>query len=94
MTHKEFIGKVVAKHGSIKTQEVSVVLDAVWAVIEELLASGQDVVLGRLGRLKAVVKVRRMGRNPKTGEAIEIPEHSTVTFKPFGAVRELFENKN
>ncbi len=34
------------------------------------------------GTFKTKVRAAKKGRNPKTGEAIEIPAKSTVTFKP------------
>lgn len=47
----------------------------------ELLAGG-CVPLPGLGRLRPVDRAPRMGRNPRTGEAVPIPAQKAITFKP------------
>lgn len=47
----------------------------------ELLAGG-EISLPGLGKLKAKATSSRTGRNPKTGEAIEIPAGRKVVFSP------------
>ena len=92
MTRMEFVDKVKKKHGQITTDTVSEVLDAVWAVIEELLSDGKEVWLGRLGKLKTVIQSARTGRNPKTGVAIDVPEKTAIKFVPFKHIKELINS--
>lgn len=63
-------------------------LDAVCDVIAAELAEGGEVVLPGLGKLKAGSKAARTGRNPKTGEAIEIPAKTVVKFVPAKAFKD------
>ena len=88
MTRYDFIDKVKEKHGKITTDTVAEVLDAIWSVIEELLASRKEVWIGRLGKLKTVVQSAMTGRNPKTGEAVDVPEKVVVRFVPFKRIKE------
>lgn len=40
-----------------------------------------------IGKLVVVERAARMGRNPKTGEALEIPARKAVGFKPSGTLK-------
>lgn len=53
---------------------------ALLAVIGEALAAGQDVRLPGLGVLRVESRSARMGRNPRTGEAIAVPAGKRVRF--------------
>lgn len=53
------------------------------AFIEELklaLCKGNAVTIHGFGTMRPVHRNARKGHNPSTGEAINIPEHDTVTF--------------
>ena len=57
--------------------------ETVRAFIEELklvLCKGNAVTIQGFGTIKPVHRNARKGYNPSTGEAINIPEHYTVTF--------------
>lgn len=57
---------------------INAVLDGLFAVIHSAMRSGDEVTLTHVGKLKPVDKPARTGRNPATGEAIEIPARTTV----------------
>lgn len=89
MTKAELIEKIKAqlatdtntKHIHEKTV-IAAVLDALGAVAAESLASGGEVPLSGLGKLKAKQRKARTGRNPRTGAPVDIPAHITVSFDP------------
>lgn len=60
---------------------------------EDVLAKGGEILLPGLGKLKAVVMPPRKGRNPRTGEAIDIPARRVVKFVPGKALRELVQEE-
>ena len=59
----------------------------------ELLAGGEIPLTG-LGKLKVREAAARAGRNPRTGESIEIPASQKVVFTPGKALREAMHEKN
>lgn len=59
-----------------------VLTDVVNSVKYQLSTKGEAVLPG-LGRLKIVTKPARRGRNPRTGEPVDIPERLAVKFKLF-----------
>ncbi|NQT46869.1 MAG: integration host factor subunit beta, partial [Candidatus Omnitrophica bacterium] len=46
------------------------------------LSKGETVELRNFGIFKVKSRKGRMGRNPRTGDAVPIPEKKVVTFKP------------
>lgn len=79
MTKKDLIAKIADDTGCTKA-DVEKILDSHGGVAAaELLGEG-EVPLPGLGKLKANRRAARKGRNPKTGEAINIPAKTTVKF--------------
>lgn len=56
-------------------------IEAVVGLITAGLVSGDAVRIAGLGTLTVVEREARTGRNPQTGEALEIPASKTVKFK-------------
>ncbi|MDL1971456.1 MAG: HU family DNA-binding protein [Candidatus Desulfofervidaceae bacterium] len=80
MTKTEFINKVAAETGLTKKNAARAV-DAVFKVLEDTLKSGENVVITGFGSFKVVERAARKGKNPQTGEPIEIPAKKVVKFK-------------
>jgi len=77
----------IAVRGNLKKAEAQRAIDALCEVISERVAAGDTVAMPPLGRFSYAVRSARTGRNPRTGEAIEIPEKATVQFRPSEALR-------
>jgi len=57
-------------------------VDALLTAVTNALASGERVDLRGFGSFVPKETKARQGRNPKTGEPIQIAAKRTVTFKP------------
>ncbi len=57
--------------------------------IQETLASGEEVKLSSFGNFVLREKSARPGRNPKTGEAVEISARKVVSFKAGPKLKKL-----
>lgn len=77
MNKQDLIDAVAASTGESKTA-VSNVLDALTATTHEALAKGEEVTLHGIGKLKVNQRKGRTGRNPRTGEAIQIAPKKQV----------------
>lgn len=62
-------------------------VDVVFEVIGEALARKEDVAIENFGRFTTVDRSARTGRNPRTGETLEIPARTAPVFKPARALR-------
>lgn len=61
--------------------QASKMLDLVLNSITEALAKGEDITLKGFGTFKIVELAARTGRNPKTGEKMQIKAKKVVRFK-------------
>lgn len=72
MNQSELIAKVAAISGESR-KAVEAVLKTTADVIQSTLKEGSEVTLPGLGKLGVAHTKARTGRNPRNGEAIEIP---------------------
>ena len=86
-TKKELIDSIADRTG-VKKSGAELVLNATLAEIEKSLLSGQPVNLHGFGTFELKKRDARTGRNPRTGEPMEIAASTTVTFKPAKALKD------
>ncbi|TVO57556.1 HU family DNA-binding protein [Denitromonas halophila] len=67
--------------GSTTKKEAEQVLTAIADVIEDGISAG-EAILPRIGKFKAVERPARTGRNPQTGEPVQIAASTAVKFVP------------
>lgn len=80
MNQSELIAKVAAISGETR-KAVEAVLKTTGDVIASTLGEGGEVPLPGLGKLYVKDRSAREGRNPATGEAIQIPAGKSPGFK-------------
>ena len=68
------------------------IIDAVFSTMKKTLLTGESIKLVNFGTLSVRVKSPRKGRNPRTGEDMEICSRSMVTFKPSKGLRMRINN--
>jgi DNA-binding protein HU-beta len=90
MSKTELIDKLAAEVALPKTK-VKEVVDAFVKAINEGLATNGKVSLSGLGNFSKTVRKARSGRNPKTGETIQIPEKTSVKFKAASQLTESLQ---
>jgi len=81
MTKRDIVLKISEKTG-IKQIVVKEVVQQIFDTIFESLKSGKKIEIRNFGVFKVKKRKRRIGRNPKTGEVVPVPERNTVVFKP------------
>ena len=80
MTKKDIVLKI-AEETDIKQIDVKKVVQRTLDQITLALSKGETVELRNFGVFKVKSRRPRLGRNPKTGEKVPIPERKVVTFK-------------
>lgn len=80
MTKSEFVDRFSRKNG-ISKNEAEKILNAILDSIEDALAQDGKIVLKSFGVLDVVERKAREGRNPATGEAVQIPAQKSVRFR-------------
>lgn len=87
MNKSELIEKVAAA-ADLPKAAAGRALDAVLETVTEALKEGDSVVLVGFGTFAVKDRAARTGRNPQTGEAIEIPAAKVPGFKPGKALKD------
>ena len=81
MTKKEFIA-LYAERANFETKaDAERKLDAILDLFEEVLVKGEEVNFTGWGKFEVKETAARVGRNPKTGEELQIPAKKVVKFK-------------
>lgn len=81
MNKNEFIDRV-AEMAGVNKAEATRAVDAVFDAITEALRKGDDVRLVGFGTFSAAKRKAREGRNPRTGDTIQIPASIQPKFSP------------
>lgn len=80
MNKNEFI-EAVSKAAGITKKDSEISVNAVIQCMTELLAKGDSLTLPGFASLSVKTRAARTGRNPATGEILNIAESKTVGFK-------------
>lgn len=87
MNKSELIKSIATKSG-LTPDQATQALNGLTDTIADTLAKGEEVALIGFGTFRATNRKARTGRNPKTGEAIQIPASKTPTFKAGKSLKE------
>ena len=86
MTKIEIIQDVYEKLGFSKKDSAKLV-DSVFDIMKDCLARGEKIKISGFGNFIVKEKKARRGRNPQTGEEIEISARRVLTFKSSQVLR-------
>lgn len=88
MIKSELIDKLAAEHTHLTHSEVERVVNIVLGRMTEALSDGGRVELRGFGAFSVRSRPARSGRNPRTGETVEVPAKSVPFFKSGKELRE------
>ncbi len=86
MNKTELVGKVAERAGMTK-KDTEKVVSTLIDVVQDTLAKGDTVAILGFGTFLARERPAREGRNPRTGEAIQIPASRVPVFRPGRGLR-------
>jgi DNA-binding protein HU-beta len=78
--NKQELVDAVASGADISKADAAATIDAVLDVVAQAVAAGESVQLIGFGSFATGARAARAGRNPKTGETIQIAAAKTVKF--------------
>ncbi len=81
MTYEEFV-RNVAKASGVSQKDTKAVIAALTDELTTQISDGEVVRIPKLGVFKTQVTAARTGRNPRTGEPLEIPAKNRPNFSP------------
>jgi integration host factor subunit alpha len=86
ITRKD-LAKAINEKLGFSQRSAEEIVDTVFATMKSTLINGESIKLVHFGTLCVRKKTPRKGRNPRTGDAMEICSRSMVTFKPSKGLR-------
>ncbi len=88
MTRSELIERVAQQYPQLTYRDAVKVVETVFGEITEALARGSRVELRGFGIFEAVSRKKRLARNPRTGESVEVEAKRLPRFKAGKGLRD------
>lgn len=88
MTKSELIEAIAQKQKHLPAKDVELAVKHLLELMSDALASGQRIEIRGFGSFSLHYRPPRMGRNPKTGEAVALAGKHVPHFKPGKDLRE------
>lgn len=92
MTKADLVEKI-AVQVELSKKESEQVVNAVFRSIIDALAQGDKVELRGFGSFRTRLRDPRIGRNPKTGDKVDVPQKSVPFFKPGKHLKQLVNDE-
>ena len=87
MNKAELINEI-AESASLTKKDATAALDATLKAITDSLAKGEDIALTGFGSFTVRERAAREGRNPQTGETVQIAASKVPAFKAGKALKD------
>ncbi|WP_328701429.1 integration host factor subunit beta [Cellvibrio polysaccharolyticus] len=88
MTKSELIEYITEKQNQLPMKDVELAVKLLLDYMSEILASGERIEIRGFGSFSLHYRAPRMGRNPKTGENVELEGKYVPHFKPGKEMRD------
>jgi integration host factor subunit alpha len=69
------------------------ILEAIFSLIKDTLSSGEKIKITGFGSFEVYQKNARKGRNPQTGETINLEARRVLTFKTSSVLKSAINNQ-
>lgn len=88
MTKSELIERIAAQQTQLSIKDVELAVKAVLEQMSQALATGERIEIRGFGSFSLHYRAPRKGRNPKTGDSVQLTGKYVPHFKPGKEMRE------
>ena len=88
MTKSELIEAILSRQSQLSSKDVDLAVKTVLEHMSQALSDGERIEIRGFGSFSLHFREPRRGRNPKTGDAVELPGKYVPHFKPGKELRE------
>lgn len=88
MTKSQLIDVIAARTPAVPRRDVEAIVNAVFECMVEALASGERIEIRGFGSFAVKTRKAHEGRNPKTGEKVQVPDRRALSFTVGKELRE------
>lgn len=93
MTRSDFVEALALRFSQLGHRDVDCAVKAILDAMGEALVKGHRIEIRGFGSFSVSHRSPRIGRNPRSGESVMIPEKRVPHFKPGKALREQVDKK-
>ena len=94
MTKAEIVQALYSKVGGFSRKESAELVDLVFEMMKETLGRGEKIKVSGFGNFVLRDKRQRPGRNPQTGQPINISERRVLTFKASQILKQALNHRS
>jgi len=88
MTRSDLVEELAARFGQLSQRDAEQAVKTILDAVSDALVRGHRIEIRGFGSFSVNHRPPRMGRNPRSGEAVQIPAKRVPHFKPGKALRE------
>ena len=88
MTRSDLVEALAERFGQLTQRDTEVAVKAILDAMGDALVKGHRIEIRGFGSFSVNRRAPRIGRNPRSGESVMIPEKRVPHFKPGKALRE------
>ncbi len=92
MTKSELIERLIEQHPQLSVKDVELAVKTMLDHMTEALSDGDRIEIRGFGSFSLHYRAPRIGRNPKTGEAVSLDAKYVPHFKPGKEMRDQVNN--
>lgn len=93
MTKSELIARLAARNPHLYQRDVERIVSTIFDEISDALARGDRVELRGFGAFSVKERDARLGRNPRTGESVDVESKVVPYFKTGKQLREMLNDE-
>lgn len=92
MTRSDLVEELAARFHQLTQRDAEYAVKTILDAVGDALERGHRVEIRGFGSFSVNHRPPRLGRNPRTGEAVQIPSKRVPHFKPGKALREAVDD--
>jgi len=93
MTRSDLVEELAARFSQLTQRDAEFAVKAILDAMNDALVRGHRIEILGFGSFSVNYRPPRMGRNPRSGESVAIPEKRVPHFKPGKALRETVDQR-
>ncbi len=88
MTKSELIERITSRHPQLSNKDIELAVKTILETMSQALSQGDRIEIRGFGSFSLHFRSPRLGRNPKTGESVQLRGKYVPHFKPGKELRE------
>ena len=92
MTRSDLVEELAAQFGQLNQRDAEQAVKTILDAVSDALVRGHRIEIRGFGSFAINHRQPRVGRNPRSGESVQVPSKRVPHFKPGKALREAVDN--